>query len=110
MDDTNPFNTKNIIIKENNKNKDLIEIYTCECNPKFNWKNKKTYLNHKKSKRHQNFENNNKEKNNRITLTKLQIEINKLKLENTKLKELFLESAKENLLLKNKLNIKNKDI
>lgn len=80
-------------------------VFTCECRPDFNWKNKHTYKNHKKSIRHQNYEKINQEKEHRKNITKLQIEYDKLKRDMTQLKELYINCAKENMELKNRLNI-----
>lgn len=81
-------------------NKQITEVYTCNCRPNFNWKNKNTYRAHKKSNRHQSFEKSSQEKEHRINVNKLEIELNKLKLENKQLRELYLNCAKDNLKLK----------
>ena len=85
-------------------NTSITEVFTCECRPGFNWKNKKTYKIHKNSIRHKNYETLNEDKQNRININKMQIELNRLKLENNKLRELFLNTAKENMELKKNVN------
>ena len=81
----------------------VAEVFTCNCKPGFNWKNKNTFKMHKASIRHKSYEKSIQEKTNRININKLQIELNRLELENSRLRELFLNSAKENMILKNKL-------
>jgi hypothetical protein len=81
-------------------NKQITPVFTCNCRPEFNWKNKNTFRAHKNSNRHQSYEKSFQEKEHRINVNKLVIELNKLKLENKQLRELYLNSAKENLKLK----------
>lgn len=83
-------------------NKEITEVFTCNCRLGFNWKNKNTYRAHKNSNRHQSYDKSNQEKVHRINVNKLQIELNKLNLENIQLRELYLNCAKENLKLKKK--------
>ena len=50
-------------------NKQITEVYTCNCRPNFNWKNKNTFRAHKKSNRHKGFEKSSQEKDHRINIT-----------------------------------------
>ena len=74
----------------------LTEVYTCQCKLDFNWKNKNTYKNHFKSKKHKLYETINQEINHRKNITKLQIKYEKLNREHEQIKKMFL-----NVLYKN---------
>jgi len=86
---------------------DLVVTFTCDCKSGFNWKNKNTYMAHKKSMRHISYEKNLQEKEHRKNITILQIRNDKLERENKQLRELYLYCAKENMDLKqlNELSI-----
>lgn len=62
--------------------KQLIEIFECDCKPSFVWKTKNTFRNHFKSKRHQNYVSNIQETDHRKTIVDLQNKISQLKIEN----------------------------
>ena len=85
-------------------NKQITEVFTCKCKPDFNWKNNNTYRAHFNSNRHQKYEKNYQEKENRKIINKLEIELKKLIFENNQLRELYLNCSRENLELKNKIN------
>lgn len=81
----------------------LINVYTCGCRQDFNWKNEKTYKSHMKSIRHQNYEKTFQQKEDRININKLQINHDRLERENKQLRELYINCARENMDLKEKL-------
>ena len=67
----------------------IVEVYTCDCRPSFNWKNKNTYKAHFRSQRHKQLETAAQELDHRKTVVRLQIEVDKLKAENEQLKDKY---------------------
>lgn len=72
-------------------NQPIVQVFTCECNPNFNWKNKSTFNRHFKSQRHISFDTKGQELDHRKNITKLQIELDKTKTELNKLKDIYLK-------------------
>lgn len=66
-------------------------VYTCKCNPKFNYKTKSSFNNHFQSKRHLTFQQNVDKIEDRLKIQELEKEIKKLKSELKIWKEKFLE-------------------
>lgn len=88
---------------------DIVEVFNCNCRPGFNWKNRNTFKCHFKTNRHVSYQNKQQELEHRKNITTIQIEIDKLKRENEKLKELLLKALYDNQeLIKNKMNVKTK--
>ena len=69
----------------------LVSVFTCDCKPGFNWKTKATYKAHFTSQRHLQNETRKQELEHRKAVTRLQIEVNRLRLENIKLRRLYLK-------------------
>lgn len=69
----------------------VVEVFTCECRTGFNWKTKATYRTHFKSQRHKAHEITAQELEHRKSVTRLQIEADKLKSENVKLMEMYMQ-------------------
>jgi len=70
---------------------DIVETYECRCKPGFRWKTRSSFRAHYKSNRHTNMETQEQELENRKTVTRLQIELDKEKTKNKVLKKLYLE-------------------
>lgn len=80
----------------------LLEVFSCPCNPGFNWKNKNTFKAHFNSKRHKQHSTTELELDHRKRITRLQIELDKITAEHLKLKELYFKLLYEYDTLKKK--------
>ena len=81
-------------------NSEIVPVLTCGCHIGFNWKTKVTYQAHLKSNRHISYVAINQESEHRKTITKLQNELIKIKLEHEKLKKMYLDVCYTNLEIK----------
>jgi len=69
----------------------LSHVYTCKCNPNFNYKTKSSFSNHFRSKRHVTFQQNVDKIGDKLKIQQLEKEIKQLKSEVRIWKEKFLE-------------------
>lgn len=78
----------------------IIERLICDCNPGKVYASKSTFNTHKKSKRHKAWETKNQELDHRKTITRLQNEIESLKIKNGILEEKFSRLDERHIKLK----------
>jgi transposase-like protein len=71
--------------------KNLVQVYTCKCNPNFNYKTKSSFSNHFQSKRHLSFQQNIDRTEDRLKIQTLEKEIRRLNSEVKLWKEKYLE-------------------
>lgn len=74
-----------------NSTQHLIQVYTCKCNPNFNYKTKYSFSTHFKSKRHLSFQQNIDKTEDRRKIQNLEKETKRLQCEVNLWKEKYLE-------------------
>lgn len=68
----------------------LVEIYHCDCNPTFTYKNKQSFKNHFQSIRHQNWQHQFDDQHYRRRITELENIVSSLKVEINTWKEMAI--------------------
>jgi hypothetical protein len=66
----------------------MIEIFHCDCNPQFTYKNKQSFKNHFQSIRHQNWQHESNDQHYRRRITELENTISSLKVERNMWKDM----------------------
>lgn len=70
-----------MIIYFYNQQMNIIQVYTCDCNPGYTYKSKTSYNNHITTKRHQAWESKQNNRSYRERITELENQISRLKVE-----------------------------
>lgn len=69
----------------------IIQVYSCDCNPSHTYNNKSSYNNHKKTKRHEAWENKQNNRSYREKIAELENYTSRLKVELQMWKSMALE-------------------
>jgi hypothetical protein len=69
----------------------IVQVYTCSCNPNFNYKTKSSFLSHFKSKRHEVYQQKIDKTEDRKKIQLLETEVKRLKSEIRLWREKYLE-------------------